>query len=78
MVPFCHFCNCDVRCIIEHNLLHAKTISGEWVCNYCYDFEFCPDDGTGFGCGDLNCGHRPKLQSGFWFKYEISKTILVA
>lgn len=70
MVPFCHFCNCDVRCRIEHNLYHAKTITGEWVCNYCY--------GIGFGCNDLNCQHRPKLASGFWFKYEISKTILVA
>jgi len=37
MVTFCNYCYCNIE--YATGLYRAKTINGEWICDFCYDIE---------------------------------------
>ena len=63
-MAFCDFCTCDDCRDGRPWLSHAKTEDGRWICDVCYHYEACLQEGYRRGaapCKDINCEHRPKL-----------------
>lgn len=66
MTRFCDFCPCE-SCRdgwSDHEVTHAKSDDGRWICEICYEYHVCQTfpERKGLGpCDDEDCGHRPKL-----------------
>jgi len=43
---------------------HAKTIKNNWICDTCYDYDVCLNNGADLPC-ESECNHRPNLISEF-------------
>lgn len=74
---FCDFCKCKACQNGEIYLLHAKTLTGKWVCDVCYAYDICIVAKRKIGelggpCeANEQCDHKPKLFKPIeWIKFE--------
>ncbi len=68
--PWCAFCTCD-DCQngtwAHGDFKHAKTESGAWICEVCFEYDECVRQARKVGtyrndaCDAHTCSHRPKL-----------------
>ena len=66
-MAFCDFCQC-LDCYYGTRLLqHAQTRDGRWICNVCWLYDVCQDDG-GQPCDSNTCHHRPEVS--LWVAWD--------
>lgn len=61
--PFCSYCQCETCQFGPEykglQIVHAKTEVGTWICDICFTYECCLDQGSE-PCSGI-CQHRPVL-----------------
>ncbi len=67
-VRFCNYCDCADCLFGTAEMRHAKTVSGDWICAACFEFEVCLDQQSSATqrrepCPPGPCPHRPQLVS---------------
>jgi hypothetical protein len=71
-MAFCDYCDCDMCVEGLYDILHAKTSTGRWICEVCYEFDVCVCGNAKVGihdgpCETLDgalipgCPHRPRI-----------------
>ena len=72
MINFCNYCRCGDCVYGKPGLYHALTIDGDWICDVCWLYDMCTNDGPNRNrngpCENRDCIHRPRIK-GKWIKY---------